>query len=429
MKNENQNNNEFQTAENKLKNINIFFAAYGSFFTGLFSIFQYFFAQYKYFNVISLVSALLILGITYFFAYSKWATTFSYFWMYIEKCANTVGILNPIILAISIMLSVSKSLGFLLICIVLTAMHFILYLIVGCKCLKKEKKHVIKSFLCLFKRNIALLITIALAVITFVLWFFSSDKHDFADLWLNLLSGFISSIITIAVIDKILKNQKDKNETPLKKAMYRDIQLFTSRFIGLWGEMYIQSTEKRDKLFADNLFESDTIDYIRNNLDLEGRPNVLPAQNWFTYVDSCRKDLVNRGEKIINSYVSIADPEVIQSIHYLINDSFLIGNLSFLQKVHSVDLIENIPRPPLLACYTPGSNTADKEMVSQLLSWCRMQYKKLHDNTNKTTIDIYPIPHEICVINPKNPPSSMMSEERKTDLFNRFTEWQNRDKN
>lgn len=430
MKKEQQSTCNAQIAEHKLKNINLFFAAYGSFLTGLFSIFQYFFAQYKLFVIISAISGLCILGITYFLAYSRWATTLHNFWIYIEKCADSVGVLNPIVLAISIILTVTQSFEFLIICIGFTALHFIIYVIAICKSLNKNKKPVIKICLNWFKRNIALLITALFAVVSFALWFLASEQHDFADLWLNLLSGFISSMITIAVIDRILKKQKDKNEIPLRKAMYRDIQLFTSRFISLWEEMYVQSTENRVELSVDTLFSFDTIDSIRNNLDLEGNPNTDPPQNWFTYINSCRNDLVTRGEKIITSYVSFADPGIIQSIHYLINDSFLIGNLSIMQQVHSFDLANHIPRPSLLTFYTPDPtpSDADIEMVSQLLSWCRAQYEILHDDTKQTTIDIYPIPNKICIINPTKPPSSIMTEERKNDLFNQFTEWQNRDK-
>ncbi|MBE6738134.1 MAG: hypothetical protein E7566_05750 [Ruminococcaceae bacterium] len=430
MEKEQQSTCNAQIAEHKLKNINLFFATYGSFLTGLFSIFQYFFNQYTLFNIISSISAILILGVTYFLAYSKWATTFNNFWIYIEKCADAVGVLNPIVLALSIMLSVSKSFELLIACCILTAAHFPLYLIAGYKCFNKKNKPILKTLLNWCKTNIALLITIALAIVSFILWFFVSDQHDFADLWLNLLSGFISSMITIAVIDRILKKQKDKNEIPLRKAMYRDIQLFTSRFINLWEEMYVQSTESRSEIAVDDLFSFETINSIRNNLDLEGNPNIDPPQNWFAYINSCRNDLVKRGEKIITSYVNFADPDIIQSIHYLINDSFLIGNLSTLQTLHVYDLANHIPRPTLLTSYTPEPtpSESDTEMVSQLLSWCRSQYENLHDDTKQTTIDIYPIPSKICIINPTKPPSSIMTEERKDELIKQFIEWQNRSK-
>ena len=424
----NQNKDESQIAEKKLKNINIFFSAYGSFLTGLFCIFQYFFNQYDMFSTISFFSALLILGITYFLAYSKWVTKFETFWRYVSNCANAVGILNPVMLAISIMLSVSQEIELLLICIVMSVGHLILYAMVFSKYFYKIIKHVFKLLANWCKNNVAPLITALFAIASFLLWFFSTESRELSDLWLNLLAGFISSLLTIAVIDRMIKSQKTKNERPIRLAMYRDIQLFTSRFIDLWQEMYVQSVENRSAISINQLFEIDNINSIRDNLNLEGFPNIAPPQNWFVYIDSCRRDLVERGEKIINSYVSIADPEVIQSIHYLINDSFLIGNLRILQNIHSYDIANHIPRPTLLSCYMPAPSECDIKMISQLFDWCRTQYDKLHSTKKQDLIDIYPITTQVYIINPSTLPTSIMKEETKRELFEQYSSWQEQNK-
>lgn len=425
---EHQNKGESQIAEKKLKNINIFFSAYGSFLTGLFCIFQYFFNKYNLFSIISIVSALLILGITYFLAYSKWVTKFETFWTYVSNCANAVGILNPLMLAISIMLSVSQEIELLGICIAMSCLHLILYTMAFCKHSSKKIKLMFKMLVNWCKNNVALLITTSFAIASLLLWLFSTENHEFSDLWLNLLAGFISSLLTIAVIDRIIKNQKAKNERPIRLAVYRDIQLFTSRFIDLWQEMYVQSVENRSAISINQLFGIDNINSIRDNLNLEGFPNIAPPQNWFVHIDSCRHDLVERGEKIINSYVSIADPEVIQSIHYLINDSFLIGNLKVLQNIHSYDVANHIPRPTLLSCYMPAPSECDIKMISQLFDWCRTQYDKLHSTTKQDSVDIYPIPTQVYILNPTTLPTSIMKEETKRELFEQYSSWQERDK-
>lgn len=424
---EQQNKGESQIAEKKLKNINIFFSAYGSFLTGLFCIFQYFFYKYNLFSIISIISALLILGITYFLAYSKWVTKFETFWTYVSNCANAVGILNPLMLAISIMLSVSQEIELLGLCIAMSALHLILYTLAFSKHSSNKIKYMFKLLANWCKNNIALLITTSFAIASLLLWLFSTENHELSDLWLNLLAGFISSLLTIAVIDRIIKSQKNKNERPLRLAMYRDIQLFTSRFIDLWREMYVQSVENRSEISINHLFDIDNINSIRDNLNLEGFPNIAPPQNWFVYIDSCRRDLVERGEKIINSYVSIADPEVIQSIHYLINDSFFIGNLNILQRIHSFDIANQIPRPTLLSCYIPEPNESDKKMTSQLFAWCHTQYNNLHSTTKQDSIEIYPIPTQVYILNPTTLPTSIMKEETKLELFERFSSWQKRD--
>lgn len=132
------NNSDSQIAEKKVKNINVFFAAYGSFITGLFTVSEYFFNQFELFVLISLVCALVVLGITYYLAYSKKATKYNVFWTYVGACADAVGVLNPIMLAVSIMLSVAQTIEILCACIALSVLHLINYVFAFVKCCSKK---------------------------------------------------------------------------------------------------------------------------------------------------------------------------------------------------------------------------------------------------------------------------------------------------
>lgn len=145
------------------------------------------------------------------------------------------------------------------------------------------------------KKNIALLITIGFSILFLILWLYFAEEILLEDLWVNLLAGFIASICTITVIDNILKKQIEKDNLPLKLAMYRDVQLFVSRLISLWQEMYVQSVVLEKKLLISELFTSENINKIYTQLDLEGFPNVTPRQNWFNYIDNAQRDLCERG--------------------------------------------------------------------------------------------------------------------------------------
>lgn len=125
-----QKNFDSQMVDCQLKNIDIFFAAFGPFIAGIFTIFHYFFAQYRLFNILSSIMIFLILGITYFMAYSKWATTLLNFWTCVKKCAHAVGILNPIALVLSMMFSITKSFISLIPCIEITVFYLVLYTII-----------------------------------------------------------------------------------------------------------------------------------------------------------------------------------------------------------------------------------------------------------------------------------------------------------
>ena len=84
------------------------------------------------------------------------------------------------------------------------------------------------------KQSTPLLITVLFALLAGIGWLLTADTLKISDLCLNLLAGFISSGITIGVIERIIHKQKESKDIPLQKAMYRDVQLFASRLIGFW---------------------------------------------------------------------------------------------------------------------------------------------------------------------------------------------------
>ena len=172
-------------------------------------------------------------------------------------------------------------------------------------------------------------------LISFILWYISTPDHGLSDLWLNLLAGFIAALCTSLGIDQILRKQKEADERPLRLALYRDVQLFASRMIFLWKEMYAQSNEDRESIAIDKLFSEEIISKIYIQLDLEGRPNVIPEQDWFTYINSVAADLVQRGNRILDRYVFIIEPELVFAIHHLITDSPFVSKLLNIRHIRA----------------------------------------------------------------------------------------------
>ena len=115
--------------EAKLNNTANFFAAYGTFLTGVFCILQYFGRNNKMLNIVTMIGALLILLVTYFLTRSNWCVKFTGIWNYVKLCADVISIINPIMLAISISLAVSPVLELLLVCLGLEIAHLFVYIL------------------------------------------------------------------------------------------------------------------------------------------------------------------------------------------------------------------------------------------------------------------------------------------------------------
>lgn len=277
----------------------------------------------------------------------------------------------------------------------------------------------IKRIKNLVRENLALSITVIFATVSFFLWIVFADELDLSDLWLNLLAGFIASICTISVIDNILKKQKEKDEIPFRMALYRDAQLFTSRLIPLWQEIYTESQEDRSNILVDELFSKEMIEKIFCSLDLEGYPSTTPKQDWFTYIDYNRADLVSWGNQILDRYAASAEPELFHAIHHLVNDSPFVGNLQFIKQIRTIDIQNRIPRLPLLSSYTIVPDLKDYKAVQVLLTWCRSEYEKIKDKG-----PVYHIAEKIVIINPNSPPSSIITEEKFLRISHEFSVWQ-----
>ncbi len=280
----------------------------------------------------------------------------------------------------------------------------------------KEGEAHLKKYI---KENIALIITIVFTIISLILWIFSTKELDLSDLWLNLLSGFIASVCTIFVIDNILKKQKEKDEKPLRLAFYREVQLFTSRMISFWTEMYIQSNNCLTEIEIDSLFSKSVIDSIYSCLDLEGKPNVIPEQNWFAFIQYNLTDLVKRGNKILDRNISMVEPELFEALYHLINDSPFIGYLFMVNSTHSIDVKEGIPRCPLLSSYVPKPQEKDYKAIETLFKWCRKEYSILEKSSTIYKVD------RIISMNSNNSPSSIMTEERIEYFSIAMENWRN----
>ena len=123
-----------QQASLRLKNLNTFFAVFGSFITAIFSIFQYFFGTSNLFDISACIAGLLILALTYFLCCSNKASKAKRFWKYLEICSEPIGIINPLVLVLSILLAVVNSFELMVICCGLLVCHIGIYIVAIDKC-------------------------------------------------------------------------------------------------------------------------------------------------------------------------------------------------------------------------------------------------------------------------------------------------------
>lgn len=260
------------------------------------------------------------------------------------------------------------------------------------------------------KQNSPWLITALCTLVSLVLWIVFQNHPNLTSLFINLTAGFFVSTFTIGIIEKILKNQRNKDLRPLLEALYRDVSQFKKEIVDLWSDMYVQSIEQRREIPVEELFTKETIDEIYNHLDLDGKPNMLQMMNWFQHFEYTYQRTQKIGDKILERYNYVAPPKMLQTINYLINNSIFAGDL--LHRIGITNQINQkmrIKKLPMLNCYTIPIQDHDLEEVQNILKWHRELSEELYGKKKDKEIET------VKIINPNTKPSSIISDEKLQD--------------
>lgn len=258
------------------------------------------------------------------------------------------------------------------------------------------------------KRNIPWLITALCTFVSFVLWLVFQNHPNLTSLFINLTAGFFISTFSICIIDRILENQKKQEIKPLKKALFRDVIQFKRELVDVWSEMYQQSIVERTSITIEELFSKDIIYSVFQHLDLEGKPCLFPYTNWYEYLNCSCDNMKIIGNKILDFYANIAPPELLDTIHYLVNNSvFTCGFIKLAIARREYEIENNIPSRSMLTTYTTLPRDKDYLEVRKLLAWCKEYGKKLYGDPKIEYTE------RVIIINPDEPPTSVLTEERK----------------
>lgn len=116
-------------AAERLNRIDVLFAAFGPLISSLFCIAQYFFDGTTCFTMIAVSLYFLILVVTYYLAVSNKQKKNERLWEHIKQQATAVGPLNPIVLAVGILLAIVRNIWVLIMCVAFVVAQVALYII------------------------------------------------------------------------------------------------------------------------------------------------------------------------------------------------------------------------------------------------------------------------------------------------------------
>lgn len=247
--------------------------------------------------------------------------------------------------------------------------------------------------------------------ISIILYCILSNEIKFGDIFLNLSTELIGILITIIILDNIMKHREEKKHLPIKISMFNNVQSFLIEICNFWSVLYFYSQEFSNEIDFRKLFERDTFEKIVENLDLESS-----RRNWFETIHNESKKIYNKG-RLMDNYITFLDPEIISKILYLIEDKFFINSLISISNSREYDIRNKIPKPTYLGAYYHIPDEEVFKSIHFIYNWCQKTYFYL--STQKINVK------KLDSIFPRlNKETSIITHEKKTDQINKYKYWE-----
>jgi hypothetical protein len=225
-------------------------------------------------------------------------------------------------------------------------------------------------------KNALLYLYIGLAfllLLSFYLWRFSSSK----EFGLNLLTEVVGIAITVFFIEKIIDKSKRNERRPITAAAYNDIRLLVNRYIGFFQELYRHSVNEPEPPTLEAFLKLETADKIWDNLNMNGKPNVFPEIDMWTYLQNTAKNFHELGTKVLDRYGGSLEPSIYKYVHNLTESNLITYWKDNLVSLRYIDINNNYPRPKILSAYSIRPSSEDFDSVLNLYYWCQKVQKNL----------------------------------------------------
>lgn len=224
------------------------------------------------------------------------------------------------------------------------------------------KRHIIPFLLCLF------------CFIGLFLWIFFGEK-GLGGFGLNFFTEMLGVVITVLLIDYILKSRRTKEKIPKRIAAYRDISIYVNRYHQLWVDLYHNTVPDPTPSTIEEFFTNEVFRKIMEQLDLNSQYNIFPPMTWWKYMPYKANELHQLGNKILNRYSDFLQPDIFWAVHQLTES---MHNQSLRNIEMSRSQLTASGKPPKrlieMAWFIPPSEFPS---VIRLYKWMEAEFEEL----------------------------------------------------
>lgn len=172
-----------------------------------------------------------------------------------------------------------------------------------------------------FRLALLILFLVSSSICEYCWLYLPDDYSELKNLGLNAFTEIIGIMVTVAIVDKLIQEQEERKLLPIKIAAHRDVGHFINAISTLWITAYDKCVpidrpkdEPSTMIFTPKYFNA-----IGNHLDLDALAPVVPERTWIDYLKKQEVELRQQGEKILERYPTILEPDIYNLIHKILN--------------------------------------------------------------------------------------------------------------
>lgn len=223
-------------------------------------------------------------------------------------------------------------------------------------------------------RLLIVLLLCLLAATTLFMWLrMAGGVSDFG---LNAFTETFGILVTVLIVDHLIRRQEELRSLPQKAAAYEDVRLLVSRIVSFWSDVYRASVPEASPASVRELFSEPAFEKMQRFLNMDAQPNVTPATTWWDWVPRSIADYRQRGETILERHNNVLDPNAYGLVHQIATEGL---DPNFIRSIKQSDDQMGFPRPHVLGSYwfLPGTYC---DAVVGLVDWCESQFEMLGKN-------------------------------------------------
>jgi hypothetical protein len=149
------------------------------------------------------------------------------------------------------------------------------------------------------------------------LYLWLSSTGEVSNFGLNAFTETLGILVTVLIVDHLIKRQEELRSLPQKATAYEDVRLLTSRVVSFWADVYRSCVPEPSPPSVDAIFCEASFEKMRTNLNLDSQPNVTPARTWWDWVPQNLSDHKKRAETILERHNNVLDPKAYAYVHHI----------------------------------------------------------------------------------------------------------------